>query len=358
MFYTAVWCQTNEDDFKKNIPFEALAESIKRYNSKVPFYVVFLEGIDKVSEKYLSRLNEYGFNVINYCTEFQDIVKRYPNLDRFYSRYERNCLLRWIAFYNIHKNNPGKPQFWHLDSDIVLHTSLNDLARDTSGKTFMLQGCPVLLTVSNHEWFSIYEKELNELDSNIIEYSNEAFQVKDECKQRDIQLANESLYRNPIGSDQDLLEYLVSSGKIPQDTSDTIFNSNYYFIQNALAIKMWHQPQTSSKSNFTLGDNLQIKIIDKSVAFIHYQSTFTNYINTCLFLRRMRVPTALIKPIIKFKITEADFKTTFIFRVIGKLLNVYSKRNRADVIKEAMTIRGNDGIPQIVDILNLLLKLS
>jgi hypothetical protein len=358
MFYTAVWCRTNEEDFKKNIPFEALAESIKRYNSRVPFNVVFLEGIEKISEAYLLKLKQYGFTVINFCSEFEGIVKEYPNLDNFYSQYERNCLLRWIAFHRIHKNNPDPPQFWHIDSDVVLHTSLNDLMRDTSGKTFMLQGCPVLLTVSNYKWFDIYEKELKELDSDISGYSDKAFQIKKECKLRDLQLANESLYRNPIGSDQDLLEYLVSSGRIPQDSSYSIFNSNYYFIQNPLAIKMWHKSQTSTPSDFVLGDNFEIKIENKKVAFIHYQSTFTNYISTCLFLKRMRVPNALIKAIIKFKITETEFKTTFIFRVMGKVLNVYSIRNRADVIKEAMAIRGKKDAPQIVDILNILLKLS
>jgi hypothetical protein len=154
------------------------------------------------------------------------------------------------------------------------------------------------------------------------------------------------------------LEYLVSSKKIYQDNSDTIFNSKYYFIQNALAIKMWHKPQTDSKANFTSEDDSEIKIANKKVAFIHYQSTFTNYINTCLFLRRIRVPYSLIKPIIKYRITESDFKTTFIFRVITKALNVYYKRNRIDVIREAMSTTGINKKPQIIDILNLLLKLS
>lgn len=356
MFYTAVWCRTNEDDFKKNIPFEALAESVKRYNSQVPFHVVFLEGIEKISEEYLSLLKDYGFTIINYCSEFQDIVKQYPNLDRSYSQYERNCFLRWVAFHAIHKNNHGL-QFWHLDSDVILHTSLNDLVRDTAGKTFMLQGCPVLLTVSNHEWFSIYEKELKELDNDIIGYSNKAFQIKSECKSRDFDLANESLYRNPIGSDQDLLEYLVSSKKIYQDNRTTIFNSKYYFIQNALAIKMWHKPQTVREVNFENGDNLEIQIANKKVAFIHYQSTFTNYINTCLFLKRIGLPYSLIRSIIKYRITESDFITTFPFKVITKIVNVYYKRNRADIIREAMSTT-DSGKPQIIDILNLLLKLS
>ena len=357
MFYTAVWCRTNEDDFKKNIPFEALAESIKRYDSKVPFHVVFLEGIEKISEGYLSLLRGYGFTVIDYCSEFQNIVKQYPNLDRFYSQYERNCLLRWVAFHAIHKKNHGQ-QFWHLDSDVILHTSLNDLVHDTAGKTFMLQGCPVLLTISNHEWFSIYEKELSELNNDIIGYSNKAFQIKGECKSHDFELANESLYRNPIGSDQDLLEYLVSSKKIHQDSRTAIFNSNYYFIQNALAKKMWHKPQTDREVNFKHADNLEIQIANKKVAFIHYQSTFTNYINTCLFLKRIGLPYSLIRPIIKYRITESDFVTTFPFKVITKILNVYYKRNRADVIREAMSTTGDNRKPQIIDILNLLLKLS
>ncbi|HEY9047940.1 MAG TPA: hypothetical protein VIN08_18660 [Ohtaekwangia sp.] len=358
MFYTAVWCNTNEEDFKRNIPFELLAESIHRYKSNVEFRVVFLEGIEKVSQEYLATLQRAGFTIIDYCRQFQTIIEQYPEINANYSRYERNCLLRWIAFKDIHEKEFAQhPQFWHLDSDVILHTSLDEICRDTAGKTFMLQGCPVFVSISDFNWFRTYERELKALDKNIIGYSNIAFAKKEACKAVDLSLANESLFRNPIGSDQDLLEYLVSSGTLYQDKREVVFNSQYYWIQNPLAINTWHHIQVSEHERFKSSDNLQVNIANKKLAFIHYQSTFSNYVNISMFLQNTFIPKSLLKSIIRYQISETDFKTTFTFRLVGKALNVFRGANRMAVIRNMMASSKTNGSPRLISVLNLLLEL-
>ncbi len=359
MFYTAVWCNTNETDLKKNIPFELLAQSIKRYGSTTKFKVVFLEGIEKISNEYFTLLENSGFTIIDYCEQFLKIVEQYPSLHKYYSNYERNCFLRWIAFQNIHEKELGNnSQFWHIDSDVILHASLDELCHDTAGKTFMLQGCPVFVSVSNFEWFRTYEKELKELNDDIIGYSNKAFQKRDEYRLFDLSLVNESLYRNPIGSDQDMLQYLVSSRKIYQDNNQLVFNSKFYFIQNALSIRMWHGAQVKQSSYFESGDNLEINVAEKKLAFVHYQSTFSNYINIYLFLKGIYIPVNLIKLIIRYQITGSKVKLTFVFKIVSKGLTVFKKPNRIEVIKKLVSQKRTGSESQIVDVLNLLIDLE
>ena len=194
--------------------------------------MVVLEGMDRFSDHYLYSLERLGFTLIDYSKPFKNIVARYPRIAKKYSAFEKNCFLRWIAFKDLFLNS-GDQQFWHLDSDVVLHTSLEELAEDTKNKTFMLQGCPALVSIADPTWFQSYESHLCNLDKDIAGYSNEAFARKPACKSRDLELANQSLYRNQLGSDQDLLEYLVSSGQIPQATSREIFDSEYYFCRKS-----------------------------------------------------------------------------------------------------------------------------
>ena len=355
MFYTAAWCIDNEENFRKKIPLELLGESLKRFKSGIEFRVVMLEGIGLLSKDYLSLLKGYGFTVIDYSRQFKEIVAAYENIDAGYSQYERNCLLRWIAFKQIH-NSATSPfqQFWHLDSDVVMHTSLENLAKDTAGKTFMLQGCPVLVSVSDPAWFDIYEQNLKLLNRDIVTYSFQASQEKNQCRENDKHLVNLSFYRNPIGSDQDLLEYLVSSKKIIQDNRDIIYNSAFYFVQNALAIKYWHKEQCKYTDQFHITEDHQIAIAGKLVPFIHYQNTFTSFSVMFLLLEDLYFPDWMIKKILSYKIEEDKFYTTFLFKVFAKVNRKLNPRaDRKYVIQKLM---GKKSKTDIAGLLNFLAR--
>lgn len=353
MFYTAVWCIDNEETFRKKIPLEPLGESIKRFKSDIAFNIVVLEGIELLSTAYLQSLAEYGFTVIDYCREFREIIKRYENLNTWYSRYERNCFLRWIAFKQILRNNSTPfQQFWHLDSDIILHTSLNELAADTKGKTFMLQGCPVLVSVSDWQWFNAYTDNLNSLNADITGYSSVAWQEKEACRKNDQQLVNLSYYRNPIGSDQDLLEYLISGKKILQDDRDSIYHSRFYFVQNALAIKFWHEEQQVQDSQFRLTEDLRITIGPKLVPFVHYQNTFSDFSEVYLFLKKLYIPESSLQKMLAYKIEEDSFKITLLYRAIIKMKYKFSThKGRKLVIKALMQEKSGNNIAALLNFL-------
>ena len=321
MFYTAAWCTSDESTFRRQLPLELLGASLKRFGTSIPFHIVVLEGIELLSAGYLRMLQQMGFTVIDHTAGFAKIVAAYPNIDAQYSRYERNCLLRWLAFRELFEEHPEKPaQFWHLDSDIQLHVSLDELARDTAGKTFMLQGCPVLLTVSSPGWFDIYEANLRELDRDPAGYSAAAAAEKALCRANDRILANNSFYRNPISSDQDLLEYLISSRRLPQDDRSVIYRSGFFFIENPLSLNVdGFDTQGEPILHFEMNEDGKILAGKKAVPFMHYQSNFSRYAQVYLLLKRWHVPERVIRMLLRYQIEEARFGTTLAFRILSKL---------------------------------------
>jgi hypothetical protein len=353
MFYTSAWCINNEEEFRKAIPFELLGKSMQAHGSTVPFYIIILEGMELLSTRYVNSLKAYGFVVVDYCAGFSDILKRYPEIDRAYTRYERNCFLRWIAFHQLVLSHIHEyPQFWHLDGDVILHTSLDELAADTKGKTFMLQGCPVFLTTATIQWFELYETELQKLNDDIIAYSNQAYQEKAACIKNDLSLANQSPFSNPLRSDQDLLEYLVSAKKIIQNDAGIIYDSKYYFIQNPLVIGLWHSIQCKKDSDFIGNQKSQIFIGDKQVPFTHYQNTFANVAGVYLLLLDLLVPRFFVKKILAYEITDTGFKTTFVFKV---LFRIYRNRaagpGRYAVIRKIMAKKEQHGLTGLLNLL-------
>lgn len=353
MFYSAAWCTDTEEDFKQKLPLDLLAESIGRFNSRMGFSIVILDGIEKLSRNYLDELCIAGLTIIDYGQQFKHIIRQFPNIDKRFNHYERNCFLRWIAFREIvEASSRHHQQFWHMDIDVVLHTSLDDLADDTRGKTFVLQGCPVFVSVSDLNWFKAYEENLVEFDRNIETFSNNAAALKEVCVQNDMKLGNVSLFRNPIGSDQDLLEFLVSSQRIPQQLSTEIFNSRYYFIQNPLSLSTWHHLQKGTGFSFQAGSGSRIIINRKIVPFIHYQNNFVLYASIFLTLKKLHVPERVMKGIMKYNIRDEQFKTSTIFKIIAKLSRARQKyKERMLIVQEF--IEGNN-TNRIVALLNFL----
>ena len=366
MFYTTAWCTDREETFRNNVPLEALGASMRYHGSTMRLTIVLLEGMHFLSADYIRSLESLGFDLVDYSDAFQRIIHDYPAIDSHYSRYERNCLLRWIALQQLSAGGTGSPslsQCWHLDSDVLLHTSLDELAADTAGKTFMLQGCPVLVSIADPRWFDRYEDNLKALNADITGYSARAWAEKDQCIQRDAALANQSLYRNPIGSDQDLLEYLVSAQKIPQATAASIFDSRFYFIQNPLSMSRWHAAQYQAAApgtpsplppHFSIDDQLRIHIGSKQVPFTHFQNTFALYSGVYLALRQLHFPTPLIRRTLRFSIRDEVFHAGLLFKLIGKINASRSAFNRrGSIIREMM--QPTDA-PPLLPVLDLLLQ--
>jgi hypothetical protein len=353
MFFIFAWALKDEKAFSESVPLDLIAESHRRHGSTVPISVVFLEGFSALSAGYRERLESQGLRLIDYTTGFQRIVAAFPNLNAAYSRYERNCFLRWIAFHEIYRGLPAGKQVWHLDGDVVLHTSTDAIAEDCEAKTFMLQGCPVLVSIANPLWFFIYQAELEKLEADIPGYSGRAQEHKAKNSVRDRELCNISLYRNPIGSDQDLLEYLISAGILMQEKADRIFDSRFYFVQNPLVARFWDDLQSTGEAvRIREGANGELFCGEKAIPFMHYQNEFCHYCT--IYLTLAKVGLQGFTPNYVDAVSGGQGGIRLRFRILSKGLRMLGLvRPSRRVIIDRVTRRVSPSIPsRLPDIIN------
>jgi hypothetical protein len=354
MFYTSAWCLNGEERFRENIPLVALGDSLLRFHSKKRIKVLLLEGFKNLSENYLRELSRRNIDIIDFTKEFIDIIERYPNLNAHYSHYERNCFLRWIAFKDYRKKHDAG-QFWHLDGDMALFVSLDELAERTNGMTFMTLGCPCFLTVSQEGWFSTYEKELKKLDANVEAYLENGGITKEECRANDHKKFNQSLYREPLGSDQDFLEYLISSGKIFQEDVRKIINSNFYYIQNPLSFFQMDAYMSSEIARVESDTEGHLIYKGLKIPFIHYQSGFYYFCVVASHMGGARpFLRLLLRRNIKENATEISMVGIYLWKVFREISPTrFSRNNMTNIFSSKNT----QGEIKIVEIMNKLISI-
>jgi len=135
---------------------------------------------------------------------------------------------------------------------------------------------------------------------------------------RNRDLCNVTPYRNPIGSDQDFLEYLISAEILPQDKSSRIFDSRFYFIQNPLVARYWDDLQSPTFSGQVV-ENAKGELLygSKSIPFIHYQNQFCHY--SSVFLAFSKLGIARFTPAYTDS-SKDEGQISFLFRVTFYML--------------------------------------
>src|SRR3989338_9143948 len=165
-FYTFIWVNNGEKDFREKNPLELLGASIKRWNTKLHVTVVILEGAETLSEDYKRELKTLGFEILEYGEQFKKIAARFPNIVRTRTPYIRNCFLRWVALEEITAARK-EAQVWHIDSDLMFYASLDEIAEDTAGKTFAIQGGPAFTSISDRNWFTRFIGEIENFERDM-----------------------------------------------------------------------------------------------------------------------------------------------------------------------------------------------
>ena len=366
-FYTAAWCvadnwninldgnkTASELAMRNSVPFEILGKSALENGSSSQITIVMLEGYKYLSKDYIDELEKLNFRMINYEEKFREIVSLFPNIDKKYNVFERNCFLRWLAFKDLAQKDHVS-HFLHIDSDMVLYSSLEEIAKETENKTFMLEGCPAFTSISDFNWFNIYETEINKFEKDISKYSDEATEAKKLLPENNLEICNTAVWRNPLGSDQDLLEYLVSTEKISQNKSEEIFNSKFFFIQNPLLIKYWAEKQgVMTREKMTEKDG-QIFYGTKRIPFTHYQGTFCYYANIFIIAHEF-FPFNLfgLEKYLYYKIDKTKFRLPKIAIYLWKVAKIFGWRmDRTEFVK-FMEKRNSNGQKRITIVLNFI----
>ena len=236
-----------------------------------------------------------------------------------------------------------------MDADVVLMADPAELYRDVTGKTFVLQGCPVLTTISNREWFSAWRTELADFLSAPDAYAQRALLLKDRPVRDPRESCNGLFYVPGRFHDQDMLEYLIAAGILPQALTTEVYDSGFYWIQNPLLPGQWHEEQAAGAPREVVERNGVAYVGHKRVAMYHFQSDFAKYCQAWHLLSRcgMGGLASLLKP------AGLGRRNSRLVAAVGKLLDTTQRRiSRRAVCEAAFRTNPVTGNLYITDIVN------
>ena len=205
------WVNKDEISFEKNIPLRWCGQHNIKLGSKNPIFVLFCEGFKRLSDAYISQLRELGYSLINCEKQYKKYEKRFNVLSRF-GDYEKKCFLRWLVIYEIYGNDP----VIHYDGDIIFNEIPEILEKKIGNLTFVLQGCPAVVSTGKSEWLAEYSKNLLHFTKNIDRYSSIAWKERIGWEESYLIKWSGSRFREIISSDQDLISHLIHTDRLPQ----------------------------------------------------------------------------------------------------------------------------------------------
>lgn len=293
MFFIFAWLRENQNStsFEQQVPLLFFGNRLKQQNSTQIFNVIFLDGYDRLSSQYINQLKGLGFNVVNFSRQFQRLAGELPGLTRF-GAYEMFCFLRWRALAEYLKSENTRGQVFHIDGDVVFNAKPEEIANDVKGLTFVLQGCPAFVSITNRDWLDYYWEQLIKFHEDVEGYSSTAWNGRTgwEVSSRDKWAG--SRFRRIISSDQDLLSHLIHVGGIIQDNPlNFTRHLALFYMENPLYFHSHAKIQLNKDSGLRfLSDGDSCYVNNKKIAFWHFQSDFMRYLNTARVLYRMYYP--------------------------------------------------------------------
>ena len=282
-----VWNNSSDSVFEDHVPLLFNGERNRRLGSRCSFDVLFLEGMKLLSLGYRERLSTLGFTLHDAESSFLWLKHKYGVLARF-GNYERNCFLRWLAIRDYY----GTAPFVHYDADVVFNATPEEIEAQFHGLTFMLQGCPAYTRVEDPSWLENYLAELDKFVADMEGYSNKAWLQRQHFLST-FRARNSALWdRRLLSSDQDLLQFLTLSERLPQAGAEIVNErSSTALFQNPIVIGAdIHLPLPLTYERIGGIDYIG----HRKVAFWHMQGYFCDYLGYASFCRKMmmsgRVP--------------------------------------------------------------------
>jgi hypothetical protein len=248
----------------------------------IGFDVLFLEGLHLLSSSYREKLSALGYRLHNGESLYRQLKKRYAVLERFGS-YEQNCFLRWLAIRDFFGNTP----FVHYDADIVFNTTPEEINAELSGLTFILHGCPAYARIEDPAWLESYTTELDRFVADMEAYSTDAWRQRSGFAAT-AQERNGHLWdRRILSSDQDFMQFLTLSGRLPQADAATVHSrcSSVLFIHPLGIGEETHLPLPL---RYERRDGIDY-LGDRKVAFWHMTNGFCDYLGYATFLHQLLI---------------------------------------------------------------------
>ena len=283
MIYQLVWATKDEIQFEQTVPLLWHGEFMARQGWKNNIKIGFMEGISRLSTSYLKDLERVGYEVFDCSSPVKRLLEEYPQLNK-YDTTNKYWFLRWNVLDLLARDIPSDDTIVHLDADVVLLADPKEIYKDVKGKTFVLQGCPVLTAISEKKWFEVWRTELKTFLEAPEAYQREALKIKEEPIKDPRAYCNTLAYGPGRFHDQDMLEYLISAGKLPQAKSKEVFDSKLYWIQNPLLPGEWHKEQCEDSEKRVVVQQGKFFVGEKQIPFYHFQSDFAIFCGHWLLL--------------------------------------------------------------------------
>lgn len=266
-----VWVIDSVQGFERHVPLKFICDRNKKLGSQNNFKILVMEGFEKLSIDYIESLKYLGNDIIDSSKVYKSYNDKFHQLNRF-GDYEKKCFLRWLVIKNILPNEP----VIHYDGDIIFNEIPENLEKSLGKYTFVLQGCPALVSINNTDWLTEYQKHLTLFTKDIENYSHKAWKEREGWEQSLEDKWAGSRYREIISSDQDLISHLIHTDRLPQEKPD--------IIKADLDLLLFENPLYSFaylKEMLPLAYQ-RVNNVDhyngRKVAIWHMQTSFTRYL--------------------------------------------------------------------------------
>lgn len=274
---TIGWINHDDTSSENNVPTLWIGRRNQTLGSKNNIQIIIIEGFDKLTDNYITSLEDTGYSIINGEPIYQKIGKKYSQLNRF-GQYDKKCFLRWLVIDEIFNESP----IIHYDGDIVFNETPEALHKALGCFTVVVQGCPAVVSIRDTSWMQIYKKNLDNFTNNIEKYSSNAWTLGIGQERSNFQKWAGLRSRSIISSDQDLIRHLIHTDLIPQDDPRQINNKNpnLIFIENPLFY--FHYNMDLYPFVYKREKNIDY-IGNKKIAYWHMQNFFTDYLKRIYF---------------------------------------------------------------------------
>ncbi len=288
---TCAWVNTNEHDFESFIPLKFIGERNIRLGYSNDFYILFLDGYNRLSSVYKNNLIALGYHLHDVSAMYAAIGKQYSGLDVFNNNYRKNTFLQWLVMEQFFAGDP----IIHYDGDIVLNEDPAIIAQKVAGKTFILQGCPAFAAISNREWFNQYKDHLGRFVKNMEQYGDEAWNQRAGWEVTFKTRWAGSRFSTIFLHDQDLMSHLIHTGQLIQDPIEDVLMQfqDYILCENPLFFHFYdenfpYQYVRENDIDYFLCERQDAEKCSykKRVLFWHLQSCFNFYLAKCILRQR------------------------------------------------------------------------
>ena len=335
---------------EKDVPLKLIGEWVNKNKWENNISIVFMTGFDSIEKNYLENLKKLGFKIINQTVKTKKLIEDNPLLDNL-PRFYKFCFLRWLLFYEmVLSGDISLPKIF-IGGDVLFTENPTEIFKEVQKKNFVLQGCPDFSCINDINWLEIFSVELKRFI-----YEGNKYHIHNRFKLKNLDIKEflyETTYPLPLRHDQDLIQFLIAKGKLPQIKSETLYkNSKYYWFQNPIKNRDWLLQQTNGINLDFNFDGEKIFIENKRVPFIHFQGDFINF----LFLYKNLF---FLKPIFlrdKFFYFFLKKPNHIFSRIVLKLIKIISKDelSRKKVIESFFPLSKDESYSKLTEVLNFI----